>query len=135
MGRRSVCCHQNRRSEPNFGQDPSTATLSTLMHVHSITQKCNEPDFLIDWGIFFLPISPLLLKRERWLALKPRSYGLSFHEFRPLFALFPIFGTGRIDVARGLEVHLLFPANPSNPSEQTRRSPFQLQRNTFRLCL
>ncbi|GBO00512.1 hypothetical protein AVEN_132809-1 [Araneus ventricosus] len=33
---------------------------------------------------------------------KLRSYGLSFHEFRPLFALFPIVGTGRIDVTRGL---------------------------------
>ncbi|GBM38322.1 hypothetical protein AVEN_114024-1, partial [Araneus ventricosus] len=31
-----------------------------------------------------------------------RSYGLSFHEFRPRFALFPIVRTGRIDAARGL---------------------------------
>ncbi|GBN21150.1 hypothetical protein AVEN_37831-1 [Araneus ventricosus] len=29
-----------------------------------------------------------------------RSYSLSFHEFRPRFALFPIVGTGRIVVAR-----------------------------------
>ncbi|GBM38163.1 hypothetical protein AVEN_48495-1 [Araneus ventricosus] len=35
-------------------------------------------------------------------SIKPRSYGLSFHEFRPRFALFPIVGTRRIDVARGL---------------------------------
>ncbi|GBN73243.1 hypothetical protein AVEN_267793-1 [Araneus ventricosus] len=34
--------------------------------------------------------------------IKPRSYGLSFHEYCPQFALFPIVGTGRIDVARGL---------------------------------
>ncbi|GBM98557.1 hypothetical protein AVEN_186094-1 [Araneus ventricosus] len=34
--------------------------------------------------------------------VKPRSYGLSFHEFRPRFALFPVVGTGRIGVARGL---------------------------------
>ncbi|GBN33215.1 hypothetical protein AVEN_104414-1 [Araneus ventricosus] len=34
--------------------------------------------------------------------VKPLSYGLSFHEFRPRFALFPIAGTGRIDLARGL---------------------------------
>ncbi|GBM60784.1 hypothetical protein AVEN_188449-1 [Araneus ventricosus] len=33
-------------------------------------------------------------------SLKPRSGGLSFHQFRPLFELFPIVGTGRIDVAR-----------------------------------
>ncbi|GBM88960.1 hypothetical protein AVEN_269060-1 [Araneus ventricosus] len=31
-----------------------------------------------------------------------RSYGLSFHEFRPRFELFSIAGTGRIDVACGL---------------------------------
>ncbi|GBO01208.1 hypothetical protein AVEN_125084-1 [Araneus ventricosus] len=35
-------------------------------------------------------------------AVKLRSYDLSFHEFRPRFALFPIVRTGRIDVARGL---------------------------------
>ncbi|GBM27969.1 hypothetical protein AVEN_20582-1 [Araneus ventricosus] len=34
--------------------------------------------------------------------VKLRSYGLSFHDFRPRFALFPIVGTGRIEVARGL---------------------------------
>ncbi|GBM35590.1 hypothetical protein AVEN_121040-1 [Araneus ventricosus] len=34
--------------------------------------------------------------------MKMRSNGLSFHEFRPRFALFPVVGTGRIDVARGL---------------------------------
>ncbi|GBL85409.1 hypothetical protein AVEN_34598-1 [Araneus ventricosus] len=34
--------------------------------------------------------------------VKLRSNCLSFHEFRPRFALFPIVGTGRIDVARGL---------------------------------
>ncbi|GBM73239.1 hypothetical protein AVEN_94685-1 [Araneus ventricosus] len=33
---------------------------------------------------------------------KPRSYGLFFHEFCPRFALFPVVGRGRIDVARGL---------------------------------
>ncbi|GBM12014.1 hypothetical protein AVEN_256099-1 [Araneus ventricosus] len=32
--------------------------------------------------------------------LKPCSYGLSFHEFRPRFALFPVVGTGRNNVAR-----------------------------------
>ncbi|GBO37136.1 hypothetical protein AVEN_174154-1 [Araneus ventricosus] len=32
--------------------------------------------------------------------LKLRPNGLSFHEFRPRFALFPVVGTGRIDVAR-----------------------------------
>ncbi|GBL89396.1 hypothetical protein AVEN_225908-1 [Araneus ventricosus] len=31
-----------------------------------------------------------------------RSYGLSFHEFHPRFALCPIVEIGRIDVARGL---------------------------------
>ncbi|GBL97925.1 hypothetical protein AVEN_127026-1 [Araneus ventricosus] len=30
------------------------------------------------------------------------SYSLSFHEFRLRFAFFPIVGTGRIEVARGL---------------------------------
>ncbi|GBM86870.1 hypothetical protein AVEN_124747-1 [Araneus ventricosus] len=45
---------------------------------------------------FFVP-------RALWcIRIKPRSYGLSFHEFRPRFALFPVVGTGRIDVARGL---------------------------------
>ncbi|GBL74333.1 hypothetical protein AVEN_235314-1 [Araneus ventricosus] len=34
--------------------------------------------------------------------LKLRSNGLSFHKFRPRFALFPVLGPGRIDVARGL---------------------------------
>ncbi|GBL87920.1 hypothetical protein AVEN_192084-1 [Araneus ventricosus] len=34
--------------------------------------------------------------------IKPRSYGLPFHEFRPRFALFPVVGTGRIDVAHEL---------------------------------
>ncbi|GBO06701.1 hypothetical protein AVEN_109366-1 [Araneus ventricosus] len=33
---------------------------------------------------------------------KPRSYGLSFHEFHPRFTLFLVIGTGRIDVAREL---------------------------------
>ncbi|GBL74602.1 hypothetical protein AVEN_235509-1 [Araneus ventricosus] len=36
------------------------------------------------------------------VSIKLRSNGLSFHEFRPRFALFPAVGTGRIDVARGL---------------------------------
>ncbi|GBM15274.1 hypothetical protein AVEN_155547-1 [Araneus ventricosus] len=31
-----------------------------------------------------------------------RSYGLSFYELCPRFVLFPIVGTGRIDVACGL---------------------------------
>ncbi|GBM21630.1 hypothetical protein AVEN_250733-1 [Araneus ventricosus] len=44
------------------------------------------------------------LPRLTYMAdVHPRSYGLSFHEFRPRFALFPIVGTGRIDVARGLQ--------------------------------
>ncbi|GBN10713.1 hypothetical protein AVEN_261930-1 [Araneus ventricosus] len=34
--------------------------------------------------------------------LKLRSNGLSFYEFRPRFALFPVVGTGIIDVVRGL---------------------------------
>ncbi|GBN91304.1 hypothetical protein AVEN_31561-1 [Araneus ventricosus] len=34
--------------------------------------------------------------------LKLSFYGLSFQEIRPRFSLFPIVGTGRIDVARGL---------------------------------
>ncbi|GBM85846.1 hypothetical protein AVEN_37493-1 [Araneus ventricosus] len=34
--------------------------------------------------------------------VKLRSYVLSFHEFRPRFVLFPMVGTGRIDVARRL---------------------------------
>ncbi|GBM16305.1 hypothetical protein AVEN_194046-1 [Araneus ventricosus] len=34
--------------------------------------------------------------------LKLRSYSLSFHEFRPRYVLFPIVGTERIAVARGL---------------------------------
>ncbi|GBN71447.1 hypothetical protein AVEN_130788-1 [Araneus ventricosus] len=33
--------------------------------------------------------------------IEQRSNGLSFHEFRPRFALFPVVGAGRIDVARG----------------------------------
>ncbi|GBO07791.1 hypothetical protein AVEN_48815-1, partial [Araneus ventricosus] len=33
--------------------------------------------------------------------VKPRSYDLFFHEFRPRFELFRVVGTGRIDVARG----------------------------------
>ncbi|GBN85748.1 hypothetical protein AVEN_116474-1 [Araneus ventricosus] len=36
--------------------------------------------------------------------VKLRSYGLSFHKFRPRFALFLVVGTGRIDVTRGLVV-------------------------------
>ncbi|GBL86739.1 hypothetical protein AVEN_95988-1 [Araneus ventricosus] len=32
----------------------------------------------------------------------PCSNGLSSHKFRPRFALFPVVGTGRIDVVRGL---------------------------------
>ncbi|GBL54176.1 hypothetical protein AVEN_190426-1 [Araneus ventricosus] len=39
---------------------------------------------------------------SRYVIIKLRSYGLFFHEFRPRFVLFPIVGTGRIDVARGL---------------------------------
>ncbi|GBM15880.1 hypothetical protein AVEN_258425-1 [Araneus ventricosus] len=35
-------------------------------------------------------------------SLKLRSISLSFHELRPWFALFPVVGTGRIDVACGL---------------------------------
>ncbi|GBM29942.1 hypothetical protein AVEN_165932-1, partial [Araneus ventricosus] len=43
------------------------------------------------------------VQRALWcIRIKPRSYGLSFHEFRPRFALFLVVGTGRIDVARGL---------------------------------
>ncbi|GBM35352.1 hypothetical protein AVEN_90673-1 [Araneus ventricosus] len=34
--------------------------------------------------------------------LKLRFYGLSFHEFHSLFALFLVVGTGKIDVVRGL---------------------------------
>ncbi|GBN81882.1 hypothetical protein AVEN_257653-1 [Araneus ventricosus] len=41
-------------------------------------------------------------KTGRMITLKLRSYELSFHEFRPRFALFPVVGTGRIDVGRGL---------------------------------
>ncbi|GBM76624.1 hypothetical protein AVEN_51678-1 [Araneus ventricosus] len=33
-----------------------------------------------------------------------RSNGLSFYEFRPRFALFPVFETGRSNVARGLVI-------------------------------
>ncbi|GBN88987.1 hypothetical protein AVEN_173425-1 [Araneus ventricosus] len=40
--------------------------------------------------------------RNFFTRVKPRSYGLSFHEFRPRFALFHLAGIGRIDVARGL---------------------------------
>ncbi|GBN97925.1 hypothetical protein AVEN_87171-1 [Araneus ventricosus] len=36
------------------------------------------------------------------LWVKPRSYDISFHEFRPRFALFPIVGAGRTEMARGL---------------------------------
>ncbi|GBN78061.1 hypothetical protein AVEN_227845-1 [Araneus ventricosus] len=36
------------------------------------------------------------------IPVKLRSNDLSFYEFRPKFALFPVVGTGRIDVARGL---------------------------------
>ncbi|GBL71745.1 hypothetical protein AVEN_198854-1, partial [Araneus ventricosus] len=34
--------------------------------------------------------------------IKPRSNGLSFHEFRPRFVLFPVVGTGRIGADREL---------------------------------
>ncbi|GBL88362.1 hypothetical protein AVEN_103022-1 [Araneus ventricosus] len=40
---------------------------------------------------------------QRW-EIKLRSNGLSFHRFHPRFALFPVVGTGRIDVARGFRV-------------------------------
>ncbi|GBM62220.1 hypothetical protein AVEN_118500-1 [Araneus ventricosus] len=40
------------------------------------------------------------ITRKTTDALKLRSYCLSFQDFHPLFALFPIVGTGRIDVAR-----------------------------------
>ncbi|GBM05373.1 hypothetical protein AVEN_268518-1 [Araneus ventricosus] len=40
--------------------------------------------------------------RETTDALKLRSNGLSFHRFRPRFALFPVVGMGRIDATRGL---------------------------------
>ncbi|GBN14644.1 hypothetical protein AVEN_55623-1, partial [Araneus ventricosus] len=36
------------------------------------------------------------------LTIKLRPNGLSFHKFRPRFALFPVVGTGRIDVTRGI---------------------------------
>ncbi|GBN13389.1 hypothetical protein AVEN_219845-1 [Araneus ventricosus] len=36
------------------------------------------------------------------LTIKLRPNGLSFHKFRQRFALFPVVGTGRIDVTRGL---------------------------------
>ncbi|GBO05868.1 hypothetical protein AVEN_187008-1 [Araneus ventricosus] len=45
------------------------------------------------------------LRLKKWKfgsAVKLRSNGPSFHEFRPRFTLFPVVGTGRIDVARGL---------------------------------
>ncbi|GBN40255.1 hypothetical protein AVEN_13121-1 [Araneus ventricosus] len=43
-------------------------------------------------------------KRNCTSHLKLRSYGLSFHEFRQRFLLFPVVGTGRIDVALGLVI-------------------------------
>ncbi|GBN37529.1 hypothetical protein AVEN_56825-1 [Araneus ventricosus] len=39
--------------------------------------------------------------KGNWQGLKLRSNGLSSQEFRPRFTLFPVIGTGRIDVARG----------------------------------
>ncbi|GBM59172.1 hypothetical protein AVEN_18060-1 [Araneus ventricosus] len=55
---------------------------------------------------FILEFFYASFKKRRDMALqyrvKLRSYGLSFHEFRPRFALFPIVGTGRIEVVRGL---------------------------------
>ncbi|GBO33183.1 hypothetical protein AVEN_85606-1 [Araneus ventricosus] len=48
------------------------------------------------------PQNPSCTLQRSEIPLKQRSYGLSFHELRPRFALFPIVGTGRIDVARGL---------------------------------
>ncbi|GBN50296.1 hypothetical protein AVEN_133250-1 [Araneus ventricosus] len=44
--------------------------------------------------------SLLIFIQRGTLILKPRSYDLSFHEFRPLFALFPTIGKGRNDAAR-----------------------------------
>ncbi|GBL79326.1 hypothetical protein AVEN_260028-1 [Araneus ventricosus] len=40
--------------------------------------------------------------RPTCTCVKPRSYDLSFHEFRPRFALFPVVRTGRTNVACGL---------------------------------
>ncbi|GBN84866.1 hypothetical protein AVEN_133146-1 [Araneus ventricosus] len=40
--------------------------------------------------------------RPTCTCVKPRSYDLSFHEFRPRFASLPVVRTGRIDVICGL---------------------------------
>ncbi|GBL85831.1 hypothetical protein AVEN_63164-1 [Araneus ventricosus] len=47
------------------------------------------------------PSIPLCLPGRCATGPKLRSNGLSFHEFRLRFALFPVVGIGRIDVARG----------------------------------
>ncbi|GBO05713.1 hypothetical protein AVEN_145228-1 [Araneus ventricosus] len=48
------------------------------------------------------PISVTTIRQSvTEISFKLRSYGLSFQEFRPLFALFTIVGTGRIDMDRG----------------------------------
>ncbi|GBM85827.1 hypothetical protein AVEN_162137-1 [Araneus ventricosus] len=58
------------------------------------------------------------MRMNYFCKLKLRSNGLSFHEFGPRFALFPIVRTGRIDVARGLvsasDVSLVTAVNSSH---------------------
>ncbi|GBN82353.1 hypothetical protein AVEN_173982-1, partial [Araneus ventricosus] len=44
-----------------------------------------------------------------FISVKLRSNGLSFHRFRPRIALFPVVGTGKIDVTCGLVSALWFP--------------------------
>ncbi|GBN34485.1 hypothetical protein AVEN_44226-1 [Araneus ventricosus] len=63
--------------------------------------KIDIKEKLKEWGFEEL-VTGVYCVYDRWLALKLRSYGLSFHEFRPRFALFPIVGTEGIDVAREL---------------------------------
>ncbi|GBN99391.1 hypothetical protein AVEN_72217-1 [Araneus ventricosus] len=64
---------------------------ATLQSVETLLDYMDKEDL----------ITVTLLRRKDG-RLKLPSYGLPFHEFRPRFVLFPIVGTGRIDVARGL---------------------------------
>ncbi|GBL93218.1 hypothetical protein AVEN_42665-1 [Araneus ventricosus] len=69
---------------PDFTEDPSCMWACCTLNLMSWANRC--------------PAGVVRKLGE----VKQRSFGLSFHEFRPRFALFPIVRTGRIDVARRL---------------------------------
>ncbi|GBM03830.1 hypothetical protein AVEN_231303-1 [Araneus ventricosus] len=81
LGSHTEVCHPSIH-KPLTCELFTTITRETTMHL-----QAHEPHR------FFL---------FRRRGIKLCSYGLSFHEFRPRFVLFPTVGTGKIDVARGL---------------------------------